>query len=53
MREFPHDTPMAQMVALTVHDGVYPLPKPLVVGRLNGEDLLLTVGEVQVETAKQ
>jgi hypothetical protein len=52
-REFPRETPLGREVALTVRDGIYPLSKALVIGRLYGEDLLLTVGDTSMETAKQ
>ena len=53
MREFPRGTALTQMAALTVRSGVYPLSKPLTVGRLNDEDLLLTVGDTEMETARE
>ena len=53
MREFPRGTALTQMAALTVQSGVYPLSKALTIGRLNGEDLLLTVGDIQMETARK
>src|SRR5262249_37478394 len=52
-REFPRDMALTAKVALTVCDGVYLLSKPLVIGRLYGEDLLLTVGDLAMETAKK
>ena len=52
-REFPRDTPLLSKVALTIRDGIYPLSKPVVIGQLYGEDLLLTVGDLLIETVKK
>ena len=53
IREFRRGTALVEMAALTVRDGIYQLSKPLPIGRLNGEALFLTVGNTQVETAKE
>jgi hypothetical protein len=49
LREFPRGNALTEMAALTVHDGVYLLCRPLAIGRLNGEDLFLTVGDARIE----
>lgn len=43
-RSLPQGSAATNILTLNVRDGVYPLNRPLIVGRLHGEDLLLTVG---------
>ena len=52
-RSLPSGTSLTNILALNIRDGIYPLNKPLKIGRLHGEDLLLIVGKSDLETAKR
>jgi hypothetical protein len=44
---------LSQVVRLTARDGIYPLFTPVVIGSLDGEDLLLTVGDKHIAETKR
>ncbi len=52
-RSLPPGTSLTNVLALNIRDGIYPLNKPINIGRLHGQDLLLIVGQSGVETAKR
>ena len=53
VRKAVRGRPLSDTVSLTIQDGTYKLDEPVALGRLDGGDLILTVGKISYAMAER